>query len=843
MSDVRGQQAEPPQDRTSFYQNDTGALPLMQGAEDMPDVTFGDAWRAGGLLARGERSSGERRRIEDAYRPILDVINRGKRRRIWRTNTDNRFRYSNPGEWAPAHEGGGGEREREEALIWGEIQRQRTADPKALPGVPATIDDFHRQINEGETKARSEARDTLSRSRGIGGWTAGLAGGLVQSMDDPLTIATLPIGGGGRTVAQRILLQGLANAAVEGVQLPVLTARRADFGETLTAGEAAAHVGIAAAFGAGIQGAVIEPLGALARRVIGAGRMTDAEAGAAHLIDREDEIAATSPFEPGHGTEVHFERLDMAMRAMGEEAPSRPIGPSDAVADAAPARAAPAPAAAGARETFMAHVRGAESSGNDAARNPRSSATGRYQFVDDTWLKYHRRVIGGEMTDAQRLAQRRDGAVQDRLMGALTDDNAKALARIGARETAGNLYLMHFAGERGGAKILKAAPDTPVETLLSKKAIAANPFLKGKTAADVVEWAHARMGGAAPDGPLLRRGNFADDEAGDLQWRAAQEMVDAEAAEAGAARGVAAALPDVEGAAPARAADLPERVDAIDATAEPLAVDLEAMPPRAQPPVAEQVAIAGFRTAKGSTYSVGEGGVTTRNKAFRPEHGAGEQGPQPTSERTIYVTKEEADQLAVFQSRGGAAMSVVVDAQTGHAAVRYVDGPDAGKLIRGTVVPARREPRIGLIPVELWRGGQRVHFGNEITQVLDAPTLRGGTAEAVQAGGDGVAPVRQSSEDAVAPVPRETFRAESDAAVAPEAARAFDDPHGEGAARQIESLEHDLRMAVDADPDLMVRLGDDGEPRALADILKEQDEEAAAIAAARACMAPVKAAG
>jgi hypothetical protein len=122
-----------------------------------------------------------------------------------------------------------------------------------------------------------------------------------------------------------------------------------------------------------------------------------------------------------------------------------------------------------------------------------------------------------------------------------------------------------------------------------------------------------------------------------------------------------------------------------------------------------------FKTAKGSAYSVHEDGTTTRDKAFRPEHGAKEQGLQPRSEATFYVTPEEAIKLGEFQTTGS--KKSIERTSGGQYAVKYLDGPSAGKFEKRTVVSPKAQPEAGLIPVEIWKGGQRVHFGNEITEV------------------------------------------------------------------------------------------------------------------------------
>lgn len=124
----------------------------------------------------------------------------------------------------------------------------------------------------------------------------------------------------------------------------------------------------------------------------------------------------------------------------------------------------------------------------------------------------------------------------------------------------------------------------------------------------------------------------------------------------------------------------------------------------------------GFATSKGSTYQVHDDGTTTRTKAYRPEHGDVEQGPQPRSQKTFYVTPEDANALSEIQTSGGGRRSLQTLGDT-HAAVRYDDGPNAGKYERRTHVPITQEPTVGHIPVETFDDGKRHHFGNEITGV------------------------------------------------------------------------------------------------------------------------------
>ena len=124
--------------------------------------------------------------------------------------------------------------------------------------------------------------------------------------------------------------------------------------------------------------------------------------------------------------------------------------------------------------------------------------------------------------------------------------------------------------------------------------------------------------------------------------------------------------------------------------------------------------IVGYTTAKGSTYQVGANGRTTRDKAARPEH-PGDSGPQPISDATYYVTEREANLLGEFQTQGG--KRSIKQTSDGRIGVRYEEGKNSGKFERRTVATPRREPEVGLIPVEVWKDGTRVHFGNKITEI------------------------------------------------------------------------------------------------------------------------------
>ena len=140
-----------------------------------------------------------------------------------------------------------------------------------------------------------------------------------------------------------------------------------------------------------------------------------------------------------------------------------------------------------------------ESGGNPSAKNPNSSAEGLGQFIDSTWLamikKYRPDVAEGKSAN-DIIALKRDGGLSREMTQHYVDENQAFLKNQGLQTTEGNTYLAHFLGPRGAAQVLKSDPSTPITSILGQDAVNANPFLKGKSAADLIAWADKKMGGA-----------------------------------------------------------------------------------------------------------------------------------------------------------------------------------------------------------------------------------------------------------------------------------------------------------------------------------------------------------
>jgi hypothetical protein len=128
-----------------------------------------------------------------------------------------------------------------------------------------------------------------------------------------------------------------------------------------------------------------------------------------------------------------------------------------------------------------------------------SSATGLFQFIEQTWLmtmkqsgaefgygRYAnaieksasgRYVVSDPAMRAEILNLRKDPTANAAMAGALTRHNAARLkARIGRDATEGELYMAHFLGANGAARLIDAAANRPSASAaqLFPKAAAAN---------------------------------------------------------------------------------------------------------------------------------------------------------------------------------------------------------------------------------------------------------------------------------------------------------------------------------------------------------------------------------
>ncbi|MFC5355654.1 hypothetical protein [Azospirillum himalayense] len=161
-------------------------------------------------------------------------------------------------------------------------------------------------------------------------------------------------------------------------------------------------------------------------------------------------------------------------------------------------------------------VAGAENAtGNPAARNPNSTATGDGQFIDSTWLDIVKRTapeVAAGKSDAEILALRSDPKLSRQMIRAYGEENRAELAAAGLPTDDGSTYLAHFAGLGGAKAVLRADPAMPIRDLLLPGAMAANAGMRlnGKpfadwTAADLRTWAAGKMGDSIDTDTLQAR--------------------------------------------------------------------------------------------------------------------------------------------------------------------------------------------------------------------------------------------------------------------------------------------------------------------------------------------------
>jgi hypothetical protein len=490
--------------------------------------TIGAAFRAG----RAEKDGHENEPLMEAYGPVMTALSELGYK-------PSRYIVETRGYGFPVNEG----------RLWADVAEARRKNPNALAGVEKDQASFRARVI-GAYKAATLSDDEIASRGGV---VPNLIGGIAAEATDAVNVGVTVLTGGlaaAPTIGRAFVREAIINAAIETAQQPVVAYQRQKTDRTLTPGEAAMNITAGALFGGTLSGAgkAIELKGGavvdavrdtvagvrersiagvwdrlpesvrsrwaseadiddsaladIAEATIGPDRLSAEERAAVQLLRREAATAETNPFVAnGAGVAMHRQRLDETLSALVSDLPERlaerEFSPRPRLAgDTALATGSVATPAPG-RVQIKAMIGRAESP-SDTARNPMSSATGRYQFVRGTWLAYHRRVFGGDMTDAQRWAQATDGRVQEVLMDALLEDNAAFLRASGEAETAGNLYLVHFAGQGGARKLFDADPSTPVERVLGRDVIRANPFLEGMTAGDAIAWAHRRMGGPVP---------------------------------------------------------------------------------------------------------------------------------------------------------------------------------------------------------------------------------------------------------------------------------------------------------------------------------------------------------
>jgi hypothetical protein len=168
-----------------------------------------------------------------------------------------------------------------------------------------------------------------------------------------------------------------------------------------------------------------------------------------------------------------------------------------------------------------------ESGGNYDARNPRSSATGKYQFLDQTWLatvkkhgpemmlsqfpQYIQQDRSGKyyVTDPkirqQILDFRTHPQISELGFQAHTGDLVQEMAPVlGRQPTVQELDMGVFLGGKTAALLLKQPPGTPVGAIVGSDAIRANPEMFPRGAATTVAQLMANRGRLGQGGDAMQ---------------------------------------------------------------------------------------------------------------------------------------------------------------------------------------------------------------------------------------------------------------------------------------------------------------------------------------------------
>lgn len=323
-----------------------------------------------------------------------------------------------------------------------------------LPGSPDEFDaqwQARRQHDFDENRAMLERGDST---------TAKVAGNIVGAIADPINIALAPVGGpvagAGRFIA--------AEAALGAV---------AEVPGTLAEHERADDLGFTPD----------DPVTRIAGGAIGGAGVATVMYGGHRLLTYNrtrvtGEAASRPPGQSGLDHQSDIDTAEADLRAGREPAAPRLIGTDPVMGGAID-------------DGYYAAIRSAESGGNDAAKNPKSSATGRYQFTAGTWATLQRNNPELGLTADGRL----DPAQQEIAIRAFTEANADSLRGADIPVTRGNLYAAHFLGIGDARRVLRAAPGARITDLLSPQVIQANPFLRNMRVEDFQAWAGRKTNG------------------------------------------------------------------------------------------------------------------------------------------------------------------------------------------------------------------------------------------------------------------------------------------------------------------------------------------------------------
>ena len=113
-----------------------------------------------------------------------------------------------------------------------------------------------------------------------------------------------------------------------------------------------------------------------------------------------------------------------------------------------------------------------ESTGSYGAKNPNSTASGKYQFIQSTFNGVQKNNPDLPKVSFEEFKQNPD--IQEKYQFALRKENQRALNKNGLELTPANEYIIHFAGGPRGTALLKAPDEMPLNSFFPEQILKNN---------------------------------------------------------------------------------------------------------------------------------------------------------------------------------------------------------------------------------------------------------------------------------------------------------------------------------------------------------------------------------
>lgn len=856
--------AQAPPRETGFLEN------FSAGAEEM-------------LVAGNTGAEGVQ--MATAYGPLIDALHQaGEMEEVDYSSFGfgrRRMPFDNP--FDLTDHGGPGTLTRGDAIgqIWGAIRRRRSSDRNFLPGVPDTAEAFAAQVRARNAAQLARIRETQSgatRWGQVGGFLGGAAGSLV----DPTNLLTLPVGGGARTVIGSIARSAIENMIVEAVSEPLVAQRYHELGEDLSAGDMGNNVLMAGAGGAGLHGALHlggavtgralqgifntlpesvqrrwsaapddVPLADILRATVPEEHWTPEARAAVNVLEREQEVASASPYEPDREGERAYaaqlaDTLATLRRAAADE---RPAAAADTRETPAPRPRASGPAPDFDRQ-WNAII------GNEGGTGPHG------EFLTSP---------AGAIGPAQVWPP--TAPIAARLAGLPFDDHRYRTDRA-YNIALGRAYYREMLRQFDGDPIAAAAAYNAGPGSARTGRGVRGAMERARRAGEPGNWvAYLPRETRAYVDDFRRRTGMAPDEGGAPVERAAGDGADPAAlaeAEALAAERETLNLDRADGGPPVEPSHGPTlRQDLFadtagwaDAQRATWLEQNDPLPENAAPvagngaPGREKAAAApeGRAAEIAPEAAFGAVGAAAEYSRFLDGHELrylGEHGEALSARVTGAADLLGMRGVEIRSSTGRIARSEALaegDLRALHEEAAYSTSPDAIEDLRERAIAARSENE-----------GRRFSGSREIAQLAwltGAPRPSEYFAERLGTSNWVVAPrltkklKERGLELAISPersaeldaeyaaevLRRAAPSAEPDLELAAPALAKFDDPGGEGTKLQAESLAHDQRIDAANDDAPKYRVDEDGEEKPLSAIIGELERQQAAADAIRGCL-------